>query len=319
MARVYITRRLPEAGLTALHEAGLDVSMRAADDPPGRPELLAAVGGAHALITLLSDRVDEELLEAAGAQLEVVANYAVGHDNIDLAACRTRGVKVANTPDVLTAATADFAFALLLAAARRMIEGDTLVRSGEWTGWQPRQLLGAQVTGARLGIVGMGRIGAAVARRARGFELDVVYHNRSRDEEAERQTGARWVELDELLQSSDFVSLHCPLTPQTHHLIDAAALAKMRPTAVLVNTARGPVVDEAALAEALASGQLAAAGLDVFEDEPAVNPRLVGLPNVVLSPHLGSATLETRTAMARLCAQAVTAVLAGREPANLVA
>lgn len=319
MKRVIITRRLPEAGLTELHEAGLDVAMRQADEAPSRAELLTLVPGAHALVTLMSDTVDAELLDAAGPQLAVVANYAVGYDNVDLDACRDRGVRVANTPDVLTAATADFAFALLLAAARRVLEGDRLVRGGGWSGWQPQQLLGAQVTGAKLGIVGMGRIGSAVARRARAFELEVLYHNRSRDQRAERETGARWVDLEELLSTSDFVSLHCPLTPETHHLIDAAALAKLKPSAVLVNTARGPVVDEAALAEALAERQLAAAGLDVFEREPEVERRLLDLPNVVLSPHLGSATLETRTAMARLCAEAVVAVLAGREPKNLVA
>lgn len=290
----------------------------AAAESASREELLAAVPGAAALVTLVSDRVDAELLEAAGPQLAVVANYAVGVNNIDFAACRERGVKVSNTPDVLTDATADLAFALLLATARRLREGDLLVRSGTWTGWQPEQLLGLSVAGATLGLVGMGRIGGAVAQRAAGFGMKIRYHNRSPAPDLEARTGARPANLEELLRESDFVSLHCPLTEETHHLIDAAALALMKPTAVLINTARGPVVDEAALATALERGDIWGAGLDVFEHEPAVDERLLSLDNVLLAPHLGSATEEARTAMARLCAEAVVAVLAGREPANLI-
>src|SRR5690606_15880175 len=204
-----------------------------------------------ALITLMSERVDDELLEVAGPQLRVVANYAVGYDNIDVAACRRNGVVATNTPGVLTGATADMAFALLLAVARRLREGDELVRSGEWTGWQPLQLLGAQVSGATLGIVGLGRIGRAVARRARGFDMTVRYHNRNRDEDAESDLGVRYVSLDELLELSDFVSLHAPLTQETRHMLAAAELRRMKPSAVLINTARGAVVDEADLVEAL--------------------------------------------------------------------
>lgn len=313
-----MTRRLPEAGLAPLREAGLLVEIHQDDEPIGRRDLLERVNGAAALITLMSERVDEELLRAAGPQLRVVANYAVGYDNIDVEACRHHGVIATNTPGVLTDATADMAFALLLAVARRLREGDELVRSGTWSGWQPLQLLGAQVAGATLGIVGLGRIGRAVAKRARGFDMDVLYHNRRMDPDAERELGVRYASLIELLERSDFISLHAPLTPETRHLIGPAELRRMKPSAVLVNTARGAVVDEAALVEALRDGTIAGAGLDVFEEEPAVHPGLTPLSNVVLAPHLGSATLKTRTAMALACSRAVIDVLQGRQPPNAI-
>ncbi len=315
---MFVARRLPEAGLAPLREAGLHVDVHDAEEPITRQELLSRAAGAHALITLMSERVDDALLDAAGPQLKVVANFAVGYDNIDVPACRRRGVVATNTPGVLDDATADMAFALLLAVARRLPEGEALVRSGAWTGWRPEQLLGAHVTGATIGIVGLGRIGRAVARRARGFDMRLLYHNRRPDPAAERELNARYETMDELLSQSDFVSLHVPLTAETRHLIGQRELALMKPTAVLVNTARGPVVDEAALVSALQGGSIAGAGLDVYEDEPAVDPGLLGLQNVVLAPHLGSATRETRTAMARLCSEAVLAVLAGREPANAI-
>lgn len=316
--RVFVTRRLPVAGLAALGSAGLTVDVRQADDPIERHELLERVRGAVAVITLLTDPVDETLLEAAGPQLRIVANYAVGYDNIDVAACSRRQVAVSNTPDVLTEATADQAFALLLSVARRVREGHELVASGGWTGWQPLQLVGREVGGATLGIVGMGRIGRAVARRGAGFGMRLLYHNRRRDEAAEAELGARYVTLEELLATSDAVSLHTPLTEATHHLIDAAALARMKATAILVNTARGAVVDEAALVAALRDGTLWGAGLDVFEHEPAVHPGLLELPNVVLAPHLGSATESSRTAMARLASEAVLAALDGRAAGNVL-
>lgn len=309
---------MSEAGLAPLRAAGLDVVMRRATGPVPRAELLAAVRGVAALVSLMSDSVDDELLDAAGGSLRVVANYAVGYDNIDVGACAARGVVVCNTPDVLTDATADHAFALLLGVARRLLDGDRLVRSGTWSGWEPDQLLGRQVAGATLGIVGMGRIGAGVATRAAAFGMRVLYHNRNRSPELERRTGAAPASLDELLATSDFVSLHCPLTPATHHLIDARALALMKTTAVLVNTARGPVVDEAALVEALEAGRLWGAGLDVFEREPQVAARLRDLPNVLLAPHTGSATDVARDGMARLCAEAIVTVLAGGTPPNVV-
>ncbi len=308
---IAVTRRLPVVATELLEGAGLTVRMHDADDPPSREALLSLVDGADGLICLLSDRVDEALLDAAGPGLRVVANYAVGLDNVDLEACRARGVAVAHTPGVLTDATADLAWALLLAVARRVREGDSLVRSGGWSGWSPLQLLGTSLAGRTFGVVGLGRIGAAAAQRARGFGMDVVYTGRSRREREEVRLEARFVPLGELLEVSDVVSLHCPSTPETRHLIDAEALGRMRSSAILVNTARGDVVDEAALVDALREGQIGGAGLDVFEREPVVHEGLVGLENVVLAPHLGSATVETRGAMARMVAEAVIAVLEG--------
>lgn len=317
MALVAVTRRLPDVALDTLRAAGHDVRLHDADDPPSRDALLRLASGAEGIVSLLSDRVDTELLDAAGPSLRVVANYAVGLDNVDLDACRARGVAVAHTPGVLSEATADLAWALLLAVARRVVEGHRLVASGRWRGWSPLQLLGTSLHGRTFGVVGLGRIGTAAARRARGFGMDVVYHARSRNEAAEAETGARRVPLPELLAVSDVVSLHCPLTEATRHLIDADALARMKPSAILVNTARGEVVDEAALVDALANGRLAGAGLDVFEREPRIHPRLPALPNAVLAPHLGSATVSTRDAMAALVSDAVVAVLAGRDAPNL--
>jgi glyoxylate reductase len=317
MALVAVTRRLPDVAGDALRAAGHDVRLHDDHDPPTRDQLLRLASGADAIVSLLSDRIDTEVLDAAGPSLRVVANYAVGLDNVDLDACRERGVAVAHTPGVLTEATADLAWALLLAAARRLLEGHRLAASGRWTGWAPLQLLGTSLHGRTFGVVGLGRIGTAAARRARGFGMDVVYHARSRHEAAEVELPARRLPLPELLATADVVSLHCPLTEDTRHLIDAEALARMKATALLVNTARGEVVDEAALVEALAEGRLAAAGLDVFEREPRLHPRLPELPNVVLTPHLGSATVATRDAMARLVADAVVAVLAGGTAGNL--
>ncbi len=281
-----------------------------------RRELLEAVADAGGLICLLTDRVDAELL-AAAPRLRIVANFAVGYDNVNVAACTARGVAVTNTPDVLTDATADFAFALLLAAARRLVEGDALVRGGGWTGWEPGQHLGASVTGATLGIIGLGRIGRAVARRAAGFDMRVLALASGRPH-GNDPPGVDRVPLDELLARADVVSLHCPLTDETHHIIDAAALAQMKPTAILVNTARGPCVDEAALGAALAAGAVAGAGLDVFENEPAVHPSLAASPRAVLAPHAGSATYSARRRMGEICANAVRSALAGERPATVV-
>jgi glyoxylate reductase len=280
-----------------------------------RGDLLRLVAGADAILTLLHDRVDEELFEAAGPQLRCVANVAVGYDNVDLAAAVRRGIVVTNTPGVLDDATADLTTALLLAAARRVVEGDRLVRSGRpWT-WGMHFMLGTDLRGKRLGIVGIGGIGAKVAERARAFGMELAYHSRHpAPAEVVRRLDAERMPLERLLAEADAVSLHCPLTPETHHLIGAAELERMKPTAILVNAARGPVVDEAALAAALAAGEIAAAGLDVYEHEPRVEPGLLGLDNVVLAPHLGSATVETRTAMAELAARNAISVLRGQGP-----
>jgi lactate dehydrogenase-like 2-hydroxyacid dehydrogenase len=301
-----------------LKQAGLTVDLVDQDDPPTREELLRRVPGTAGLITMLSEKVDAALLDAAGSTLKVVANFAVGFDNIDLKACTQRGVRVANTPGVLTDATADLAWALILSAARRIVEGDDLVRSGRWTGWTPMQLLGLQLTGATLGVVGAGRIGTAVGLRSIGFGMHVLYSDQQVNRELEQRVGARRVELSELLAAADVVSLHVPLTSENRHLIGPAELAAMKPTAILINTARGPVIDETALVEALRSRQIAAAGLDVYEHEPRLAPGLIDLPNVVLLPHLGSAATATRQKMSQMVAENVIAVLSGREPPNRV-
>jgi len=316
---IFITRNIPTIGLTILREHGFEPRVYSSDEAIPRAELLREVRGCRGLIALLSDRVDDELLDAAGENLEVVANFAVGYDNIDVAACSRRRVVVSNTPGVLTEATADHAFALMLAVARRLLEGHQLVTSGGWRGWAPMQLLGRDISGQTLGIIGMGRIGRALARRARAFAMTVLYHNRHRDEAFEAEQGVRFVPtLLDLLQDSDVVSIHTPLTTETHHLIGEAELESMKPSAILVNTARGPIVDEAALVRALEQRRIWGAGLDVFEREPVVSEGLARLPNVVLTPHLGSATERTRDAMARLCAEAIVAVLGGRRVPQLL-
>ena len=309
--RVAVTSVVPGHALEWL-ETACETTVHRGPALDREDAVAAFVGDAEGVLCLLANPITDGVL-AACPRLRVVANCAVGYDNVDLEACRRRGVWVTNTPDVLTEATADLAWALLMAAARRLGEGDRLVRSGGWTGWAPRQLVGQPVAGRTLGIVGMGAIGRAVARRARGFAMPVLYHNRNRvPVEVEQELGARWVELPELLAQADVVSLHVPLTEQSRHLLDAAALARMKPSAVLVNTGRGPLVDEAALVEALREGRLAAAGLDVYEREPALAEGLAELDQVVLAPHLGSATTEARAAMVELCADNIAAVLAGR-------
>ena len=308
MPRVVVTRALPEPALVALRDSGADVWVSPEPRALTPDELHAAVRGADAVVTMLHDRVDDAFLDAAGEQLRVVANVAVGYDNVDVPAAAARGVTITNTPGVLTDATADLAIALLLAITRRLGEGERLIRSQQPWAWAIDFMLGRGLRGKTLGIVGYGAIGQATAQRARAFGMEIVYTRRSSGSEPEQ------VELDELLGRSHAVSIHCPLTPETHHLIDAAALARMRDDAYLVNTARGPVVDEAALAAALRDGVIAGAALDVFEREPEVHPDLVGLDNAFLIPHLGSATRETRTAMAELAAANAIAVLAGRDP-----
>jgi glyoxylate reductase len=311
LEKVLVTRKIPDAGLQLLE--GFDVTILS-ESPPERGDLLEAVRGAAGILSTVTETVDTELMDAAGDDLKVVANMAVGYDNVDLEAANERGVIVTNTPEVLNETTADTAFMLLLAAARRLGEAERLLRSGGWEAWGPMQLTGPDVWGKTLGVVGFGRIGQAVARRARGFEMDLIYHDQYQNEEAERELGARYLGLDELLQKSDFVSIHTPLTPETTHLIGADELDLMQPTAVLVNSSRGPVVDEAALADALKEGSIFAAGLDVYEEEPKVHPKLLELENVVLAPHIGSASIETRDKMAALAAENLAALLRGEEP-----
>jgi glyoxylate reductase len=295
--------------------AAHDLTRRDEDSPMPRDELLAAVEGVDALVAMLVDRVDDELLDAAGPRLRVVANVAVGYDNVDVAACHERGVVVTNTPGVLTDATADLAIALTLMTTRALGAAERRVRTGEPWGWSMTGNLGTGLRGKRFGVIGPGAIGLAAAQRARAFGMDVLLSGRSTPDAAAVQAlGATVVALPELLATADVVSLHCPLTPATRHLIGTEELRAMPSTAHLVNTARGPIVDEAALVAALEAGEIAGAGLDVFEDEPRVHPGLLGRDDVVLLPHVGSATLETRAAMADLAADNVLAVLAGEEP-----
>jgi glyoxylate reductase len=301
-----------------LRAAGLVVDQIDSDDPADREEFLARVRGVSGLIPMLSDRIDATVLDAAGPSLRVVANYAVGFDNVDIAACTERGVRVSNTPGVLTDATADLTWALILTVARRVVEGDRLVRTAAWRGWAPTQLLGLQLSGATLGLLGAGRIGTAVGLRSIGFGMRVFYTDPRANGELEQKVGATQVNLDQLVAEADVLSLHIPMQPEHHHLIGAKQLAAMKSTAILINTARGPIVDEAALVTALREGQVAAAGLDVYENEPRLTPGLAELPNVVLLPHLGSATTVTRQKMAQMAAENVIAVLTGHDPPNAV-
>ncbi len=308
--KVLVTREIPDAGLRLLE--GFDVTVLT-EAPPERDELLEAARGASGVLSTVTEKMDAEFMDACGDGLKVIANLAVGYDNVDLEAAKERGIVVTNTPSVLDETTADVAFMLLLAAARRLGESERVLRAGKWEWWGPKLFMGPDVWGKKLGIIGMGRIGQAVARRGRGFDMEVLYYNRSRNEEAEKELGARYLDFDELLRESDFVSIHTPLTDETRHLISASELEKMKPEAVLVNTSRGPVVDEAALAEALADGSIFAAGLDVYEEEPKIHPNLLDLENVVLAPHIGSGSIETRDKMAVLAAENIVAVLSGEE------
>ena len=315
---VLVTRPIMEEPTRVLRER-CDVTVDENDFGIPRERLLELVRGRDAIVTMLTERVDAELLEAAGPQLKIVANHAVGFDNIDVAACTASGVLATNTPDVLTETTADTAFALLMAAARRVGEGERFLRARTPWIWGPLMMLGQDVHHKTIGIVGFGRIGQAVARRARGFGMHVLYSDAVQlPAEVEAETGAERRELPDLLAEADFISIHVNLTPETRHLFDAEAFRAMRPTAVLVNTSRGPVVDEAALADALEAGELFAAGLDVFEREPEVEGRLLGLENVVLIPHLGSATVDTRDAMGMLAVRNVFAALDGERPPTLL-
>lgn len=295
---VIVTRKLPdvvETRMMELFEARLNLD----DQAMGREALKAAMAEADVLVPTVTDRIDGEILAAAGPRLKLIASFGTGVDHIDLKAARDRGISVTNTPGVLTEDTADMTMALILATARRLVEGERLVRTGAWTGWSPTSMLGHRLGGKRLGIIGMGRIGQAVARRAKAFGLSIHYHNRRRvHEEIEAELEATyWDSLDQMLARMDVVSINCPRTPATFHLLNKRRLELMRRDAILVNTSRGEVVDETTLAKMLARGDLAGAGLDVFENEPAVNPKLLKLPNVVLLPHMGSATIEGRIDM----------------------
>jgi len=295
---VIVTRKLP-AGVEERLSALFDAKLNASDTPFDKEALLQAMRTADVLAPTISDRIDAEIIEAAGERLKLIANFGVGVDHIDLKAAAARGIAVTNTPGVLTEDTADLTFALMLAVPRRLVEGISELKRGEFTGWYPTWMMGRRLGGMRLGIIGMGRIGQAVARRASAFGMEINYHNRNEvDKTLSRNLNANyWRDLDAMLAQMDMVVLTCPRTPETYHLMSTERLARMKPNAFLINTARGDIIDEHALAVALESGALAGAGLDVFEREPAVDAKLLGLKNVVLLPHMGSGTLETRSAM----------------------
>jgi glyoxylate reductase len=324
MPRVFVTRELPlptgrqAADPTPRLREVAEVDVWRGDEPPPHHELIRRAADADALLTMLTDPIDAAVL-GAGKRLRIVANTAVGYDNVDVAAATERGILVTNTPGVLTETTADLAFALLLAAARRVVEGDRLTRTGGWKSWHPSFLLGQDVHGATLGIVGLGQIGLAVARRARGFGMRILYHARTRHPQAEAELDLEFVDLDRLLRESDFVSLHVPLSAETRHLIGERELALMKPSAVLVNAARGPVVDQRALYAALKTRRIAAAGLDVAEIEPIpLEDPLLTLDNVVVTPHIGSASVATRARMAEMAVESVLQALRGEMPSNCV-
>ncbi len=315
--KVFVTRRLPEPALTQLLDrVQADVWPHAL--PPSRSTLLEKVRGLDGLLCLLTDPIDDPIMAAAGGRLKVISNCAVGVDNIDLPAATRRGIPVGNTPGILTETTADFAFALLMAAARRVVAGDQFVRQGKWQTWGLTQLLGQEISGATLGIIGFGRIGQAVARRAQGFNMRVLFYD-PRHPASPSAPPAEKVELEELLMQSDFVSLHTPLNPGTHHLIGARQLAQMKPTAILINTARGPVVDSQALYQALNTGQIGAAALDVTDPEPVpLNHPLLTLENLIITPHIASASRATRGKMAQMAVDNLLAGLAGQPLPNCV-
>jgi glyoxylate reductase len=316
--KVFVTRKILEEGLNMLRER-YDVEVSDYDGVIPREMLLKKVKGADALVSLLTDNIDAEVMDAAGPNLKIIANYAVGYNNIDVEEATKRGIMVTNTPGVLTETTADFAWTLLMAIARRIVEADKFVREGKFRGWEPMLLLGTDVFGATLGIVGFGRIGQAMARRALGFNMRVLYYDNSRvDEQLEKELKATFVDLPTLLKESDFVTLHVPLTKQTHHLIGEKELKMMRKDAYLINTARGPVVDEKALVKALKEGWIKGAALDVFENEPEIEPELLKLDNVVLAPHIASASYATRSKMSVMVAENIIKALNGEVPPNLV-
>ena len=318
MAKIVVTGKIPAGGLARL-KADHDVLAWESEEAISRSELLQMVAGADAIVSLLTEKIDAELLTAAGSQLKSVSNVAVGYNNIDVPACKERGVLVTNTPGVLTEATADIAMALILMCTRRLGEGERVIRAQQPWQWGMFYMLGMGLQGRQLGIVGMGQIGIATARRAKAFGMNIAYTRRAPlESDVEKDLAAKFMSMDELIESSDVLSIHCPYSPATHHLISENQLARMKPSAFLINTARGPIVDEQALVDALKAGKIAGAGLDVFEHEPKVNPGLLELDNAVLIPHLGSATVETRAAMADIAATNALAILAGQAAPNLV-
>jgi len=318
MSKVFVTRQIPEIGIKLLEEKGHQVEV----GPEGsisREELLEKVKGVEAILSVLTEKIDGEVMDSAGDQLKIVANYAVGYNNIDVEEAKKRKVVVTNTPGVLTDTVADHAVTLLLSIARRIVESDKYTRAGKYKAWGPKLLLGGDTVGRTLGIVGLGRIGFAVAQRLyKGFGMKVIYYDIKKNDEIAGKIDAQYKEFDDLLKEADFISLHTALTEETKHLINAQKLALMKPTAYLVNTSRGPIIDETALVEALKEKKIAGAALDVFEKEPELMPGLIDLDNIILTPHIASGTEGTRNKMSEMAASNVIAVLAGQTPPNLV-
>ncbi|OHA15678.1 MAG: D-glycerate dehydrogenase [Candidatus Tagabacteria bacterium RIFCSPLOWO2_01_FULL_42_9] len=313
--KIFVTRKIPEAGINLLKQKGYEVEVSDYDGVLPREKLLEKIKGADAILSLLTDKIDGEAMDAAGSRLKIVANYAVGYDNIDLKAASERKIIVANTPEVLTESVAEHAIALMFAISRRIVESDQFMRDGKYAGWSPMLFLGNDLAGKVLGLVGLGRIGAEVAKRMRdGFGMKIIYSDVKRNEELEQKYNLQYVDLETLLKEADFVSVHVPLIPGTKHLIGEAQLKIMKKSAYLINTSRGPVIDEKSLVEALKNKTIKGAALDVFEEEPKMAPGLAELSNTVLTPHTASATEETRKAMSELAAKNIIAVLSGQSP-----
>ena len=317
--KVVVTRKIPRVGIDVLEDAGFEVVGNPTERLLTGPEMKDFVKGADAILCLIVDKITREVIEAAGENLKIIANYGVGFDNIDVEYSKSRGIMVTNTPSELSSrAVAEFTIGLIFAVLKRIVEGDEFARRGDMGGWKPEIFLGENLEGKTLGIVGLGRIGCLVAKMARSFGLRVIYNKRHRDADAEKEFGLEYMSLENLLREADIVSLHVPLTEETKHLINEQTLALMKDNAYLINTSRGPVVDEAALVECLKEGKLAGAALDVYEYEPVINPELCGLPNVVLTPHIASSVQAVRDDMAIMAAKNIVEALSGREPANLI-
>lgn len=317
--KVFVTRKIPGESLEKLKQAGYEVGISEFNRPLSPEELLQGIKGVDAIISLLTDKIDGDVMDAAGPQLKIISNYAVGFDNIDVEAAGKRGIIVTNTPsDEVNEAVAEHTWALILALARRIVEADEATRRGAYKGWEPDIFLGTNVIGKTLGIIGLGRIGSMVARRAKGYNMTVLYNKHSPDPQAEQELGVKFASMDELLAQSDFVSLHVPLTPETRHMINKEAFAKMKKGAFLINTARGQVVDERDLVDALDSAQLAGVALDVFDNEPNIAPELIDNPKVITTPHIASATIEARNKMGEQAVAAVIDTLSGTKPQNMV-
>ncbi|NUU98506.1 D-glycerate dehydrogenase [Marinitoga sp. 1138] len=319
MPKVSFTYEIPEIAEKKLKDAGFDVWVNREERTLTHEEIINLAKESDALITLLSDNINKEVLEAGKGKLKVVSNYAVGYNNIDVESAKEFGIYVTNTPGVLSDATADLAWALLFAVARKIVESDKFVREGKFIGWRPQLFLGYDIKGKTLGIIGMGRIGKEMAKRALGFDMKVLYYKRNRLSEAEeKELNVEYAPLEELIKKSDYISLHTPLTPETHHLLDEKEFSMMKPNVIIINTARGPVINEKVLIKYLKEGKIAGAGLDVYEEEPKIPEELLKLDNVVLTPHTGSATFETRDKMAEMVADNVIAALKGEVPPNNV-